>query len=260
LGLNFSDQPAKDALFLKLHSFFDLMAISVSTNFVTKLASIALGLCLVGIVAFWASKLLAPRVAVAPVVVSAPPSDNQESVFTKQLFGNAPVAAAANTTPADSRLQVQGVIASASGVAVLSVDGAAAKPFTVGQTVTQGVVLTQVKVDKVVVRRDGVEQTLPTPVPPNKSILTAGKSAVGAPPTSPYPPFTGTSNANQAVPGSGGLPPQLPPNQSQNLSLPNAQVQQVPSNSDPGAQNSPLNNNTPQSNPVGSSMRSGGPQ
>jgi general secretion pathway protein C len=245
------------------------MAISTSTNFVTKLAAIVLGLCLVGIVAFWASKLLAPRVAVAPVVVSAPPSDNQESTFTRQLFGNAPLETAANTAPVDSRLQVQGVIASASGVAVLSVDGAAAKPFMVGQTITKGVVLTQVKADKVVIRRDGIEQTLPTPIKPDKSILTAGKSASGASSSSPYPPVSGASIPSQTLPGVGGQPPnianpnqtpQLQPQQSQNQAFPNGQVQQNMSNSDQGNQNAVQNSNNPQANPVGSSMRSGSPQ
>jgi general secretion pathway protein C len=245
------------------------MAISQSTNFVSKLAAVALGLCLVGILAFWASKLLAPRVAVAPIVVSAPPTDNQESAFTKQLFGNKPVATTSNNAPVDSRLQVVGVIASASGVAVLSIDGAAAKPFSVGQTIAQGVVLTQVRADKVVIKRDGVEQTLPTPKPPDRSILTAGRTATSGSPPSVYPPVMGASNANQTLTGVGGQPQntQIPaqqaqtqPVQSPNPPFSNGQAQQNQSIGDQGAQNSSQNNNTGQPTPVGSSMRSSSPQ
>lgn len=245
------------------------MAISQSTNFVPKLAAVALGLCLVGILAFWASKLLAPRVSVAPIVVSAPPTDNQESVFTKQLFGNAPLTAATSNAPVDSRLQVLGVIASASGVAVLSVDGAAAKPFSVGQTIAQGVVLTQVRADKVVIKRDGVEQTLPTPKPPNTSILTAGKAATSGSPTSANPSIMGASNANQTLTSAGGQPqnnqsplqsPQMQPGQSPNPPFSNGQVQPSQPIGDQGAQNLPQNNNNGQSNPIGSSMRSSSPQ
>jgi general secretion pathway protein C len=251
------------------HSDLFLMAISQSANFISKLAAIALGLCLVGILAFWASKLLAPRVAIAPIVVSAPPTDNQESAFTKQLFGNPPVATATNNAPVDSRLQVLGVIASASGVAVLSIDGAAAKPFSVGQTIAQGVVLTQVRADKVVIKRDGVEQTLPTPIPPNKSILTVGKSAPSGSPASAYPPVMGASNANQTLTGVGGQPQntqnssqpaQMQSSQSPNPPFSNGPVQQTPTFGDQGVQNSPQINNNGQPNPVGSSMRSGSPQ
>lgn len=245
------------------------MAISQSTNFVSKLAAVALGLCFVGILAFWASKLLAPRVAVGPIVVSAPPSDNQESAFTKQLFGNTPVATAANNAPVDSRLQVLGVIASASGVAVFSIDGAAAKPFSVGQTIAQGVVLTQVRADKVVIKRDGVEQTLPTPKLSNTSILTAGKVAASGLPVSAYPPVMGASNTNQTLTGVGGQPQntqipaqqgQMQPGQSSNPSFSNGQVQQGSVIGDQGVQNSSQNINNGQSNPVGSSMRSSSPQ
>jgi Type II secretion system protein C len=219
--------------------------------------------------AFWASKLLAPRIAIAPIVVSAPPSDNQESAFTKQLFGNAPVAAASSNAPVDSRLQVLGVIASASGVAVLSIDGAAAKPFSVGQTITQGVVLTQVRGDKVVIKRDGVEQTLPTPNLPNKGILTAGKTAPSGSPASAYPPVMGASNANQTLTGVGGQPQniQIPSQQAQmqsgqspNPPFSNGQVQPNQPIGDQGVQNSPQINNNGQPNPIGSSMRSGAPQ
>jgi general secretion pathway protein C len=245
------------------------MAISQSTNFVSKLAAVALGLCLVGILAFWASKLLAPRVAVAPIVVSAPPTDNQESAFTKQLFGNKPAATTSNNAPVDSRLQVVGVIASASGVAVLSIDGAAAKPFSVGQTIAQGVVLTQVRADKVVIKRDGVEQTLPTPKPPDRSILTAGRAAASGSPPSAYPPVMGASNANQTLTGVGGQPQntQIPaqqaqtqPGQSPNPPFSNGQAQQNQSIGDQGAQNSLQNNNNGQPTPIGSSMRSSSPQ
>jgi hypothetical protein len=248
------------------HPIFEFMAITQSTSFVSKFVAITLALCLVGIMAFWASKLLAPRVAVAPVVVSAPPTDNQESAFTKQLFGNAPSTATAATLPADSRLQVLGVIASSSGVAVVSIDGAAAKSFTIGQTIAQGVVLTQVKSDKIVVRRDGVEQTLPAPIAPSKSILTAGKVATAGSSSSAYPPVMGASNANQTLTGVGGQPqtganPMQPAPQqtiqSQNQPFLNGQGQPSAQNSDQSAQ---PNGNNNQTNPIGSSMRSGSPQ
>jgi general secretion pathway protein C len=251
------------------------MAISQPTKVVTKAVAIALGLCLIAIVAFWASQLLAPRVGVAPVVVSAPPSDNQESAFTKQLFGNAPTVSATNAIAADSRLQVLGVMTGSSGVAVLSVDGAPAKPYSVGQTIAKGVVLSQVKADKVIIKRDGVEQTLPAPALPNIAILTVGKSSANASnnpvtsnslPSSAYPPLAGATPSNQPAGTNGPIqnnqssPPQGQTNPAPNPPFVNSQVPQNQSIGDPSAQNSSQNNNNSQSAPVGSSMRSGGPQ
>ncbi len=219
---------------------------------------------------------MAPRVAVAPVVVSAPPSDNQESSFTKQLFGNA--AKVASVAPVDSRLQVLGVISGINGVAVLSVDGAAAKPYGVGQTVSPGVVLRQVGNEKVIIARDGVEQSLPTPPRVNKSILTIGKSAASEPsPSNPQgpqtssgainPPVMGGYNANQPSVGGSQQNTSNPQNtpmtnqaQSPNQGFVNSQGQPGPARSDSPVQNSPQNMNPSQPSAAGSSTRASSPQ
>ncbi len=104
---------------------------------------------LAGSAVFWGLKMSARTVVVpAPVATRAPtPAD---PVALARLLGAAPAAAgaAAPAAPAlASRLALVGVVASRSqhGAALISIDGKPAKPFRVGATIEEGLVLQSVQ-------------------------------------------------------------------------------------------------------------------
>jgi general secretion pathway protein C len=108
-----------------------------------------------GSAVFWGLKMSARSAAVsAPVATRAPaPAD---PVALARLLGAAPAAndGAAPAAPAlASRLALVGVVASASqhGAALISVDGKPAKPFRVGATIEEGLLLQSVQGRRAVV-------------------------------------------------------------------------------------------------------------
>ena len=177
-----------------------------STTQLSRLASVLLCIALVGLVAFWASRLLAPRAAIAPVTVANAASTQTSSNWAGQLFGStAPKPEAAAAPIADAQVQVLGLITGDRAAAVLVVDGKPAKPFTPGQTIASGVVLKSVTADGVTIDRRGVLAKLAGPNRPNVSVLTAGPSKngsqqSGAPATTTQPFVQGNSNLANPVP------------------------------------------------------------
>jgi len=102
-----------------------------------------------GSAVFWGLRMSA-RSAAAPAVAAAtrpPPAADPAAVA--RLLGATPAAAAAPAAPAlASRLVLVGVVAGAAsqqGVALIAVDGKPAKPFRVGATIDEGVVLQSVQ-------------------------------------------------------------------------------------------------------------------
>ncbi|MES2634482.1 MAG: type II secretion system protein N [Pseudomonadota bacterium] len=92
---------------------------------------------------YWGLKLSArpAPVPVAPVVRTTPPAD---PVAVARLLGSAPVfATAAPVASMASRFALLGVVASPGneGAALIAVDGKPARPFRIGATVDDGVVL-----------------------------------------------------------------------------------------------------------------------
>ena len=153
-----------------------------STTQLSRLVSVLLCIALVGIVAFWASRLLAPRAAIAPVAVANAATAQTSSNWAGQLFGNTALKAEVSAAPiADAQVQVLGIITGDRAAAVLVIDGKPAKPFSPGQSVASGVVLKSVSVDGVTIDRRGVISKLAGPSRPNVSVLTAGPSKNSSP-------------------------------------------------------------------------------
>ena len=187
-----------------------------STAQLSRLLSVLLATALVGLVAFWASRLLAPRPAIAPVNVANAAAAQTSSNWAGQLFGNAAAKVASGVAPAvDAQVQVLGVLTGDRPAAVLVVDGKPAKPFTIGQSVANGVVLKAIRPDSVTIERGGVPTKLSAPTRPNVAVLTAGPlknnlPASGAQATLVQPLIQGNLNQNlpgQAVPPAFASPP-----------------------------------------------------
>jgi general secretion pathway protein C len=121
---------------------------------------------------YWGLKMTsrAGGMPVAPVATRAPAA--ADPVALARLLGATPaVAAAGPAAPsAASRFTLVGVISSASqhGVALISIDGKPAKPFRVGTTVDEGLVLQAVEPRRAVLAPSAnsaavVTLELPTP-------------------------------------------------------------------------------------------------
>lgn len=188
-----------------------------------RIVAVALFALLCAIVAGWALQLLAPRAPVAPsgaVAQAQPPADLG---LASQLFGGAPVAGgepAAAAAP--SNIQVSGVLAAGErGVALLAIDGKPARPFAVGEPVSDGLAVRSVSASEVVLDRGGSPMRLPAPARSSVDVLTAGSqggpggssSGSSAPPVRPLPPAGAAAAAAQPmpVPGAGGVPFQMAP-------------------------------------------------
>jgi len=166
---------------------------------VAKLAAVVLFAALCAVVAGWALQLLAPRAPMAPsgaVAQARPPVDLSRA---GQLFGGAPAAATAAEPVAPSNIQVAGVLAAGPrGVALLAIDGKPARPFAVGESVADGLALSSVSGDIVVLDRGGEAVRLPAPTRGSVDVLTGGSVPDRRPGTAAPPP--GASPSPQPVP------------------------------------------------------------
>ncbi len=111
---------------------------------------------------------LAAGVGLWGVRLFAPPPDMPAPVFSVaavQHENTAAVAAWFGARDLSVRVRVIGLLASedGSGAALLSVNGARAQAFRVGQSLVPGVDLVSVASDHVVIRQDGVTQSVPAP-------------------------------------------------------------------------------------------------
>ena len=105
----------------------------------------------------WAVRLLAPRPGIPAPVFTVPTIQHDNTAAVSAWFG---------ARDLNVRVQVTGLLASedGSGAALLSVNGARAQAFRVGQAIAPGVDLVSIAVDHVVIRQDGVSQSVPAPV------------------------------------------------------------------------------------------------
>lgn len=145
---------------------------------VARLVSVLLFAGLCGVIASWALDLLSPQAPFAPAsaIGQAQPPTNLSPAGN--LFGASPQATAAAVTQAPSNVQVSGVLAGGkNAVALLAVDGKPAKPFGIGETVSDGLKVTAISADSVTLDRRGQAVKLPAPARSSLAVLNS------APPT-----------------------------------------------------------------------------
>ncbi len=100
----------------------------------------------------------------APHTASVVPEPLQSSSFqTERLFGSASASAVA-VQSALPDIRLVGVFAGTPGFAVLELDGKRQVELTTGHEVVAGARLIEVKIDHVVIERDGVRQQIPLSV------------------------------------------------------------------------------------------------
>lgn len=180
---------------------------------VARIASVLLFAALCAIVAGWALQLLAPRAPIAPAGAVAQVQGSPDLSAAGQLFGGVPRAADAQVQAAPSNIQVSGVLASGErGVALLAIDGRPAKPFAVGEPVSEGMTVRAITGDTVELDRGagGLPMRLPAPARGSVAVLTSGpqRSSGGA----NVPPVPMSGNPPVAPAGLPPLPPRtLPP-------------------------------------------------
>ncbi|RPH43195.1 MAG: hypothetical protein EHM87_14515 [Burkholderiales bacterium] len=177
-----------------------------------RIASVLLFAALCAIIAGWALQLLAPRAPIAPAGSVAQVQGPTDLSAAGQLFGGVPRPQDAQAQAAPSNIQVTGVLASGErGVALLAIDGRPAKPFAVGEPVSDGMTVRSVSGDAVELDRGagGLPMRLAAPARGSIAVLTSGPQRPGAgatvPPVAPsafQPPVGG--------PGQPGGPPPLP--------------------------------------------------
>jgi general secretion pathway protein C len=191
---------------------------------VVPIVSVLLFAALCAIVAGWALQLLAPRAPIAPGGAVAQAQAPADLSAASQLFGGVPRPADA-VADAPSNIQVAGVLAAGPrGVALLVIDGRPAKPFAVGEPVSDGMTVRSVTGDTVELERGGRPMRLAAPARPSLAVLTsgpqrttggAGASAVpsapppGLPPLPPraLPPAGAAATASDPVQPPPGQPP-----------------------------------------------------
>jgi hypothetical protein len=160
------------------------------------LISLALFAALCGILAYWAVRLLAPEPPVAPATLAAPAAGPVDTTRAAALFSPPPTGAAAPTVSVPVNLRIIGVMADESrggrpagspSVALISIDGQAARPYAIGQTLPNGMRLRAIRRDSVELQDQDRVISAPTPATADLGVLTRGRASAqastGAPPT-----------------------------------------------------------------------------
>ena len=170
---------------------------------VARLVSVLLFAGLCGVIASWALDLLSPHAPIAPASAIGQAQPPTSLGPAGSLFGASPQATTAAVTQAPSNVQVSGVLAGGpNAVALLAVDGKPAKPFGIGDTVSDGLTVTAISADSVTLDRRGQAVKLSAPARSSLAVLNS------APPT-PAPNGAGM----QTMPGSGAPMTPIPQGQ-----------------------------------------------
>jgi general secretion pathway protein C len=178
-----------------------------------RIVSVLLFAALCAIVAGWALQLLAPRAPIAPAGAVAQVQGPPDLSAAGQLFGGVPRPQDTLVQAAPSNIQVTGVLASGDrGVALLAIDGRPAKPFAVGEPVSDGMTVRSVAADAVELERGsgGVPMRLAAPPRGSIAVLTSGPQRPGGGATVP-PVAPSGSQPSQVGTAQAGGPPPLPP-------------------------------------------------
>lgn len=109
--------------------------------------------------AYWAVRILTPQPMVAPPPLAAPPPREPDATAAARMFGLVQVISAAV-----SNIQVAGLFAAGrDSSAILVVDGKPPRAYVLGQEVTAGTTLVDVRADGVTLERAGARQELRAP-------------------------------------------------------------------------------------------------
>lgn len=157
-----------------------------------SLATVLMTVLLAGTITWWTLLLLRPKPAVAPTAAVNESNTLSDLSLSGQLFGGIAITPAALAVP--SNIQVLGVVADATrAAAVLTVDGRP-RSVAIGEEISPGIQLIDVKADRIIIKRNGVAADLPAPKTSDPDILTAGTKAANmgsgsnTPPPGPLPP------------------------------------------------------------------------
>ncbi|HEU0203418.1 MAG TPA: type II secretion system protein N [Burkholderiaceae bacterium] len=149
------------------------------------LAQFVMFAIVVAIAAYWGIKLLTPPPTSAPPPLTAAPPRDPDPVLAARMFGLVQRA----QTAVVSNVQVAGVVAAGdASSAVLIVDGQPARAYLLGQEVTPGMTLKEVRPDGVTLASGRGQQELKVPERP--------VAAMGGAP--PAPGFTRSGNTLSA--------------------------------------------------------------
>lgn len=138
-----------------------------------KLTSVLIHVLMLAVVcaiaAYWGVRILTPQPTAAPPPLAAPAPREPDPMLAARMFGLIQQPAARVV----SNIQVAGLFAAGKdSSAVLTVDGKPARVYVLGQDVTPGTRLVEVRADGVVVESSGGRQELRAPARPAASMAT----------------------------------------------------------------------------------------
>lgn len=168
-----------------------------------RLALLLLAGVLASVIAYWVVQIAAPRSPVAPAGAIGDARDGLDLQLAGQLFG-LPGGAAPAAGRTNSNIQVVGVAAGPpTASAVLIVDGKPPKAFAIGDEVSAGMKLVEVRIDAAVFDRGGVRSEAPAPLRPSIAVLTSGPQQPGAANSAAPVPTGGMPGAASSPPPGG---------------------------------------------------------
>lgn len=205
------------------------------SKFVTAIIHLVLFSLVVAIGAYWAVRIFTPQPTAAPPPMAAPPPRDPSPVAAARMFGLVQMAVAAV-----SNIQVSGVFAAGrDSSAILVVDGKPPRAYVLGQEVTFGTRLIDVRADAVTLEGAAGRQELRAPSRP--SIVPLSSSG----PVSLAPAFTrqgNTLSANASASGPSGISgsrsaaPIMPPQPQPMQPAPQDSIGQPPQSTPPVSQ------------------------
>lgn len=179
-------------------------------NLLLHLAMLAI-VCAIG--AYWVLRILTPAPSAPPPPIAAPALREADPVLAARMFGlvqAAPIVA--------SNVQQMGVFAAGKdSSAILAVDGKPARVVLLGQSVSPGSTLAEVRPDGVTLDNNGARQELKLPL--------RAPIAMGGPPAAPAG-FTRDGNTLSAPGASGAAAPS--PNLAPGMPMPGAMTPGFP--------------------------------
>ncbi|GAC1359141.1 MAG: hypothetical protein NVSMB34_14070 [Variovorax sp.] len=130
------------------------MATTLQGRWAVRLTTLTLWMLVAGTCVYWALRI-APGAPAAMVVAPVRTSFAADPAAVARLLGAVPSLAAAGSVPSvslASRFNLVGIVAERShrGAALIAVDGKPARPYRVGASIDQGVVLQSVEVRRAV--------------------------------------------------------------------------------------------------------------
>ncbi len=128
-------------------------------KYTAALVHLVLFVLIAAVGAYWAVRIMTPQPIAAPPPLAAPPPRDPDPVAAARMFGLIQMAAAAV-----SNVQVAGLFAAGKdSSAVLTVDGKPPRAYVLGQEVTSGTTLVEVRPDGVTLERAGGRQEVRAP-------------------------------------------------------------------------------------------------